>query len=158
MTNPRLVEDLLITLNRKLPFEVPNLKSRFRVWSEKDKYRWKEDESVWKQVRGLSYEQYEVYFDGEFVCFFDLGMTMDQTVLEVMKGLIPLFKSGKVFINESMYEVRALKAAEDRKKAHEIEIAAPTTPEEKILAEVLTRVAKKRNKKVVTKKAAHAIN
>ncbi len=47
------------------------LTDRFVVISELEKYRWKEDESVWSQKRGKSAEQYEVYFDSELFVFSD---------------------------------------------------------------------------------------
>mgnify|MGYP001014975963 CR=1 FL=1 len=147
MTNKWLVNDLKSEVERSMPFKVPNFKMRLGVWAERDKYRWKEDESVWSQVMGKAYEAYEVYFDGEFVCFFNVGMTMQSVVIEILQGILKLFKEKKVYLNPEMYRIAA---EEERKQKEAIDkaikekVSKAQTPEEKVLGEVLLRVKKKR--------------
>lgn len=113
------------------------LKDRLRIISELEKYRWKEDESVWSQKRGITKEQYEVYFDSEFVCFFGLEETQDQAYLRVMENILRLYKDKKIYWNTVLYEVNAPKKVEEK-------LPEATTPEEKLLREAVKRSRKKR--------------
>lgn len=116
------------------------LKDRLRIISELDKYRWKEDESVWSQKRGLTKEQYEVYFDGEFVCFFGLDDSQDQAYLRVMENILRLYKDKKIYFNPAMYEINA-------PKADVVPLPTANTPEEKLLREAVKRSRKKKGKR-----------
>lgn len=139
--------DLKRDIESKLPFKVPDFSMRMGIWSETEKYRWKEDESVWNQVKGLAKEAYEVYFDGEFVCFFDLSMTMEQVVIEIMQGMSKLFKEEKIYLNPETYRVIAKQKAEEQKiidDALKTKVRNASTPEEKILGEALLRAKNKR--------------
>lgn len=116
------------------------LKDRLRIVSELDKYRWKEDESVWAQKRGRAPEQYEVYFDGEFLCFFGLEESQDQVYLKVMENILRLYKAKKIFWNPIMYEINKPKKVEEK-------LPEATTPEEKIFREAIKRSRKKKGKR-----------
>jgi len=120
-----------------------SLKNRLNIVSELDKYRWKEDESVWKQKRGKSAYQYEVYFDTEFVCFFGSDEGIDRAYLKVLEGILKLYKEKKIFWNLDLYEVyypTVKPEAEVLPKA--------TTPEERLVKEAVRRVRAKKGKNV----------
>lgn len=112
-----------------------SLEKRFRIVAELEKYRAGEDESVWKQKKGASPYQYEVYFDGEFVCFFGLEDSEDQVYLRIMENILRLYKDKKIFWNPVLYEVNKPKVEEKLPEA--------TTPEEKLLREAVKRSKKK---------------
>lgn len=128
-----------------LEFDFP-LKDRLKVVSELDKYRWKEDESVWAQKRGRAAYQYEVYFDAEFVCFFGSDEGIQRAYLKVLEGLLKLYKEKKIFWNKELYEVYypTVKPVEDT-------TPAATTPEEKLVKEAVRRVRAKKGKNVKSK-------
>lgn len=120
-----------------------SLSGRLKVISELEKYRYKEDESVWKQKRGTAAYQYEVYFDDEFVCFFGADEGIDVAYLKVLEGLLKLYKEKKIFWNKELYDVYYPKT-----KPEEIKLPEATTPEEKIVREVYKRQAKRKGKRV----------
>jgi hypothetical protein len=116
------------------------LVNRLRVIAEVEKYRWKEDESVWSQKRERSPLQYEVYFDDEFVCFFGLEDTQDQAYIRVMENLLKLYKEKKIYWNTFLYEFNK----PEKKVVKEKEA---TSPEEKIIKEAFKRADKKKGKR-----------
>lgn len=116
-----------------------SLNGRLKVISELEKYRWKEDESVWAQKRGKASYQYEVYFDDEFVCFFGADEGIERAYLKVLEGLLKLYKEKKIFWNKELYEVYY-----PTQKPEEVKLPEATTPEEKIVREVYKRQAKKK--------------
>lgn len=118
-----------------------SLKDRLSIWAEVDKYHWKEDESVWKQKRGKASLEYEVHFDGEFICFFSLSDSEDEAYIKILEGIRDKYKDGKIHWNKELYEF-------DKPKEDVVELSKPTTPEEKILTEVVKKQAKRTNKKV----------
>lgn len=124
-----------------------DLKDRLVIWAEIDKYRWKEDESVWRQKRDKDAKAYEITFDGEFVCFFDTNDTPEEVRLRALEGIRDLFNNQKIFFNKEMYAVREAKIEEQNR----VEMEKPTTPEDKILTEVVKKHAKRRGKKVIIK-------
>jgi len=121
------------------------LKDRLHIVAETEKYKWREDESVWKQKKDKAPLQYEAYFDGEFVCFFGTQMTELEAYCEVLKGIRELYKSGKIHWNKELYEF-------DKKPVEEIVLDAPDSPEDYILTEVVKKHAKKSGKKVKLQK------
>lgn len=127
-------------------FSMP-LKDRLAIWAEVDKYRWKEDESVWRQKKGLSPTSYEVSFDGEFVCFFDTSETLDKAYVNVLEGIRKLYSEGKIFFNKELYAVREAELTAQKT----VEMDAPTTPEDKIITEVVKKQANRSGKKVKLK-------
>ena len=131
-------QDVFDKVQRDFQFPLTN---RLQIVSELDKYRWKEDESVWKQKRGLSAYQYEVYFDGVFVCDFGSDAGLDKAYLAVLEGLLKLYKDKRIFWNKELYEVYYPTPKNEPPKLKEA-----TTPEEKMVKEALERVAKKTKK------------
>jgi len=144
-TFSKLVAD---KLDHELGGTFKNLTKRIRIWSEVDKYNWKEDESVWRQKREKDAKDYEIYFDGEFVTFVSDKDGVQHGYLKVLEGLRDLYKEGKIFVNEEMYKVREAEEEEKRKKAKEVELPKATTPEEKVVAGAIEKMAKKKGKKV----------
>jgi nicotinic acid phosphoribosyltransferase len=154
MDTSKISRDMKRVFENALPFHIPNFTQRLRITADVDKYKWKEDESIWLQKKDRSVHSFEVLFDGEFVCFFDLSQTEAQVLLQMLDGLRSLFKSEKVFIHEQMYEVQKAKWEADKT----IELEGGSTPEEKIITEVIKKQAKKKGKKVVVKEKKNVIH
>lgn len=129
----------------------PNASKRIRVWVETEKYRWKEDESVYNQKKGKTAPQYEVYFDSEFVCFIDSEKGKSMALITFLEAIRDLYKQEKIYINTEMYQVKQAVEEEKNRKLTTIELQKPTTPEDKMLTEIVKKSAKKRGKKVVLK-------
>jgi hypothetical protein len=126
-------------------FSMP-LKGRFVVVPETEMYRWKEDESLWKQKKELSPNVYQCFFDGEFVCFFD--RSEDQAVVyhRALKGMTDLYKAKKIFFNKEMYAIEEEKRkAQTKAKEEAFKQIEATTPEEKMIKEAFTRARKKKH-------------
>ncbi len=122
------------------------LVNRLRIIAEVDKYRWKEDESVWAQKRERTPLQYEVYFDDEFVCFFGLEDSEDQAYLKVLESITKLYREKKIYWNKVLYEINKPEVKPEPK------MKEATTPEEKIVKEAFARVAKKKGKRAKSAK------
>lgn len=135
-------------IDRELGVTFHNLIKRIRVVPEVEKFRWREDESVWEQKRDKTAKNYEVYMDGEFVCFVMETDGEQKAYLRTLEGIRDLYNQGKLFVNESMYKIKEAEAEEKARKAKEIEMPKPTTPEEKIVAGAIEKMAKKKGKKV----------
>lgn len=141
--------DIQKALEDQLHGTFPNPHKRIKVWAETDKYRWKEDESVWNQKRGNTAPQYEAHFDGEFVCFIDSSKGMTYNIIEFLEAIKNLYRSGKIFVHPEMYQIiQAEKEAKQREKDTVI-IPSASTAVEKMIANTLTKSAKKRGKKVI---------
>lgn len=136
-------------ITRELSGTFPHCEKRVRILAETDKYHWKEDESVWRQKRGIDSKVYEVYFDGEFVCFVDEAQGEQAAWREFIEKFRDLYKIGSIFVHEAMYKVKEAEAEAKAKKSMEVEIPTSHSPEEHIIAEVLIKNAKKNNKKVI---------
>jgi hypothetical protein len=136
-------------IGRELSGMFPNAEKRVRVWADVDKYRWKEEETIWNQKRGISSGNYEVYFDKEFVCFADDGRGLQEAWKTFIEKFRDLYKLGKIFVHEEMYKVKEAEEDARIEKTKIAEIPTASTPEEKIVAEVIIRAAKKKGKKVV---------
>jgi hypothetical protein len=141
-------KQLADTLDSELGGTFKNLPKRIRIWSEVDKYNWKEDESVWRQKRGKDAKDYEFYMDGEFVCSFIDRDGIKSAYLRVLEGIRNLYKEGKLFVNEEMYKIKEAEEEEKRKKSNEVELPKAHTPEEKMVAGAIEKMAKKKGKKV----------
>lgn len=125
-----------------------NLEKRITIWAEVDKYRWREDESVYNQKIGLTSKVFECSMDGEFICFFDEKHSKQQSFLTFCEALKKLYQEGKIFVHEEMYEVKNAAENERIEKAMTVEVPEAHTPEEKVVADVLIKQAKKKHKKV----------
>lgn len=148
MDTKQISRDMKRVFETALPFRIPNFSQRLRITADVDKYKWKDEVSIWEQKQERTKHNFEVLFDGEFVCFFDLSQSESQALTAMLQGLRKLFAEEKIFINPRMYEVQAAK----REAENTIEVDAPENEGEEILTEVIKKQAKKRGKKVVTKK------
>jgi len=128
----------------------PNADKRLAIWAETEKYRWKEDESVWNQKRGNTAPQYEAHFDGEFICFIDSSLGVSSNLVEFLTNLKKLFSERKIFIHEEMYAVEAAKKAEANKQ-EDLVIPKSTSEADEVIVKVIKKHAKKRGRKVVQK-------
>lgn len=130
----------------------PNAKQRIRVWLDIHKFKVGEDEDIWKQSRGITQKEGEVYFDGEFVCSFTESQTPSEVMVVFLNSIKRLYKEGKIFVHEGVYRIRAEEARQKRLKQEQDEIAAIPTArnkEEEILREVIVKA--KKNKKLLKK-------
>jgi len=128
----------------------PNSDKRIRVWAEIDKYKWKEDDDVWKQKKGITAPQYEVHFDGEFVCFIDSQKTEKYNLSEFLINIRKLYRDGKIFVNVEMYEVKKAEA-EAKNKVSDLIIPKAENEAEAMIVETIKKQAKKRGRKVISK-------
>jgi len=142
--------DIQHLIENRLVGIFPNANKRISIWAETDKYRWKEDESVWKQKRGMTPNEFEAYFDGEFICFMKESDGLNYNLILFLNKIKEMYRLGKIFVNQEMYKVREAEEQAKQEAAKKIEVPKATTPEEKIVLEVLKRTVKK-GKKVVEK-------
>lgn len=124
----------------------PNSEKRITIWADVDKYK-HEEEDVWNQAKGRTAPQYEVHFDGEFVCFIDAGKSDRYNLSEFLTNFKRLYVMGKIFIHPEMYEVKqAEKEALEQKE--DLIIPTPTNEAEATIVEVIKKQSKKRKRKV----------
>jgi hypothetical protein len=128
----------------------PDTPKRLAVWAETDKYKWKEDESVWKQKRELTAPQYEAHFDNEFVCFLDSSKGERYCLFTFLSGINELYKAEKIFVHVGIYEI---KEAERKAKADNdvLEVPKAKNEAEDMIVKVIKKQAKKKKRKVVEK-------
>jgi hypothetical protein len=128
----------------------PNSEKRITIWAEVDKYK-HEEEDIWNQAKGRTAPQYEVHFDGEFVCFIDSSKSDRYNLSEFLGNIRQLYSSGKIFVHPEMYEVKqAEKEALEHKE--DLIVPTPTNEAEATIVEVVKKQAKKRKRKVKFKK------
>lgn len=123
----------------------PNAKNRLRVWSDVDKFNWKEDEDIWKQHKGLAKREYEIYFDREFICSFFEDSDFQDVYILFLTALKKLFKDGKIFNHEEVYKVKDEEARQKKLAQEAAELAAIPTArnkEEEIVREVIIKSRK----------------
>lgn len=119
-----------------------SLKNRLHIAPEIRMYKPGEDVGIWTQRRNDAWE-YQVYFDGEFICFLSINDSKNAAYYKVMKNLLEAYKSKKIHFNLRLY-------AEDSERRKEYEknnkpqnpIKSPKTSEEKMLHEVFERASK----------------
>ncbi len=129
----------------------PNCEKRLSIWAEVDKFKWKEDESVWNQAKGKTAPQYEVHFDSEFVCFLDSGKSDKYNVYEFLLNIKKLYQEGKIYVHTEMYAVKEAELQEKRDK-DVLEIPEATNEGEAIMVEVIKKQAKRKKRKTKIKK------
>lgn len=117
------------------------LKDRMIIIPEVDRFRIKEDESITAQVKSEKYE-YEVYFDGEFVCGFSVAQHPQRVRIEILKGLKQLILDNKIYFDKKKYELEAeeIKKAKIEKRERLERIAKQfTSPEEKLVVAAIEK-------------------
>lgn len=121
-----------------------DLKDRMIVIPEVDRFRIREDESITSQVKTEKYE-YEVYFDGEFVCGFSVIQHPQRVRIEILKGLKRLIQDSKIYFDKKKYELEEekLKIAKKEKRERLDKIAKQfTAPEEKLVVAAIEKHVK----------------
>lgn len=132
---------------RELP-QFPNMIKRLRIYSETEKYNWREDESVWAQKRGKTPEEGDVYMDREWVSAYNVKDGENKAFTLFLEGLRDLYSKGKIFINESAYIIKEEqdKIKEQNEKA--LEIPEARNEIEGMIVESVKKEAKKRRRKI----------
>ncbi len=80
-----------------------SLSNRLAIVAEVEMYRKGEDQTLWTQDKEENYV-YQVFFDGEFVCFFNIREDVQKVYLRVLKGLLKLYKEKKIHWNKFLYD------------------------------------------------------
>jgi len=130
---------LVVKLMQK-DFQFP-IDERLIVIPEVDKYRIKEDESIMDQVKTSQYE-YDVYFDGEYVCGFSISQHPQRVRINILLGLKRLITDGKIYWDKMKYkELEENERQAKRDKIHRMETIAKkfTSPEEKLVVAAIEK-------------------
>lgn len=118
-----------------------NIDDRLFVIPEVDKYRINDDESIQNQVKTYQYE-YDVYFDGEYVCGFSVSQHPQRVRINILLGLKRLITEGKIFWDKMKYQELEEKARQAKKdKMHRMETIAKKfrSPEEKLIVAAIEK-------------------
>lgn len=97
---------------------------RITVWADVDKFKWKEDESVWNQKKGNTQHVFSVYFDNKFVAYARMDMTEQDMVAEFWKGFLEKYEldednDNKIWINKEIYDIKRREKEEKERKEKE---------------------------------------
>ena len=142
--NSSFARGLAEKIIKELP-QFPYLANRLRIYSETDKYNWKEDESVWKQKRKLSPEEGEIYLDGEFISPYNAKDGEMKAYVRFLGELQTAYVQRRVFVHSEMYEIaRAEKEAQNKP----LEVPEARNIVEEIIVDNIKKSAKKRKRKV----------
>lgn len=134
-------------INHEIGEVFKNTPKRLRIWSDVDKFNWKEDESIWKQHKGLASKEYEIYFDREFLCTFSDKQTLEDIVIVFLNSLKRLYKEGQIYVHEEVYKVKDEEARQKRLAQEAAELAAvpqATSREEEIVRDVVVKTKKRK--------------
>jgi len=142
----KFAQELADKLIYELGKTFTGISGRLSIWSEAEKYNWTEDESVWKQKKGLAAEEGECYFDNEFVSAYNARDGVTTAYVKFLSGLNTLYKEGKIFINKEMYQVKAAEE-ELRSDKSALEIPEARNETEQMMVEIVKKQAKKRGRK-----------
>lgn len=121
-----------------------SLVDRMVVIPEVDKFRIKEDESIMAQVKSEKYE-YEVYFDGEYVCGFSVDQHPQRVRIEILKGLKQLILDSKIYFDKRKYELdeeRAKKVKKEKRERLDRIAKQFKSPEEKLVVAAIEKHVK----------------
>lgn len=128
----------------------PHAAKRLRVWADEDKFNWKEDEDIWKQHRGLTKKEYEIYFDREFITSFSESDDINLVRAQFLRALKNLYRDGKIFVHEEVYQIKDEEEKQKRLAKEAAELASIPTArnqEEALLREVIVKSKTKKRKK-----------
>lgn len=147
---------LVLQLEKQNIFKT-DIADRVTVRADINTFKYKEDESVWKQFRGKTARYFEAYFDGMNICDFTDAEPQLAIVTKFMVGLRNCLLTGKVHINPTQAQQEKAVAAvieekkidenEDRKKLEKIDNMALERKEDKIRQKLLKRVVAKKIEK-----------
>lgn len=125
-------------MQKDFGFDISN---RMIAIPEVDKFRINEDESIQTQVKTEKYE-YEVYFDGEFVCYFSITEHPQRVRINILKGLRDLIKNNKIYWDPKKYEeLEEEKKQRKKDRRHKLETIAKkfNSPEEKLVVTAIEK-------------------
>lgn len=118
-----------------------SIKDRLIIIPEVARFRIKEDASIMDQVKTENYD-YEVYFDGEFVCHFGVSQHPQRVRIEILKGLQSLIKADKIYWDLKKYDLLEESEKQAKKdKRHRMNTIAKkfTSPEEKLVVAAIEK-------------------
>lgn len=126
-----------------------NLKKRVYIPADIEMFRWKEDESVWRQKREKAPHYYTVYFDNEFICGFSEADSIEKVMLDWWRGFKKAYEEKKIDLDEqksiALREAREQQQKDLKKELdRKIEALPNQTETQKLAKEVIKRVAKKK--------------
>lgn len=124
------------------------LKNRLHVAAEVKMYRKGEDEGIWNQAKNEQFE-YQVYFDGQFICYLSINESKKGAYYKALKGIFEAYKDKKIYFNQRMYtEEDDLLKDKKRSDDQSNRLLNPKTEDDKFFAEVFKKVGeeKKRDK------------
>lgn len=133
-----------------------DIRSRVSIFADVEKFRWKDDESVWAQKREKAPQVFSIYFDYEFVCYFDTSHDIKLFMLSFWKGLKELYKSNRIRLNKREAQEDRLKREveqikkekEEKKRIDNLDESTPTTKMAKELTKKLNSNAKRKKGKL----------
>lgn len=143
-TLSKLVSDKIL---KEMNGIFPNASTRLRIWSDVDKFNWKEDEDIWKQKTGRVSKEYEIYFDREYLCMFSEDDSVDQAYLIFLNSLKRAYKEEKIYVNEQMYVIKDEEAKIKSEAQFQAEIEAipkARNSQEEIVREVVVKTKKRK--------------
>lgn len=114
-----------------------HFEDRIKVISDTSMFKWKEDESVWKQKKGLSKTMYQCYFDGEHMCTFEEDENLDQIALDYFKTFKEKYQKKMIRLSPKDYKLE-----QEVKKLDPLKDVKATTKEEKMALEIVKKVQK----------------
>jgi len=139
----QLADKIIVELGRTFP----KITERLSVWDETEKYNWKEDESVWKQKKGLAPGEGECYFDRQFISAYLQRDGVTNAYVRFLSGLSEKYKNGEIFVHPEIYMIKAeeakLKAEKDA-----LEVPEARNEGEQMVSDIIVEHAKKRRRKV----------
>jgi hypothetical protein len=145
------VKEALLYIIRKdmadLDISPAELPERVDVLADTEHYNPGEDESVWKQKKGMTPKYYEVYFDLVWVC--DFLEKEPQTVVRhrFLTRFLKLYESGDIRLTKGLAKQLKEAAQEGKKKQQEeaLKKLPDATPEQKAAKEIVTELVKEQN-------------
>lgn len=147
------IKDKFISAISKQTGFIQDIGKRLRVESDLDTFNYKEDKSIWHQKRGDVARYYTVYFDDVFILGFEDTELPEATFLRFFRALHELARQGKVVLDKYKAKEEQMIAEELTKQAKKekqklIDDLPEDTKEHSMAKEVIKRV----NRRVSTKR------
>ena len=117
------------------------LPDRVKIVGDLEKYRYKDDESLWKQAKGYVPKDYSLYWDDEFICRFNTHHHIEFVLSLFWTGLREAYKSHKIGLLERLPDPED-KVKEALKRVDDMKL---TTPIEKQAKEVVKKLIKRKH-------------
>lgn len=137
-----------IALKRRLLLELNghfdksfNLDKRIQIVGDLEKFRYKEDVSLWNQAKGNSEKEFSLYWDDEFICRFNTGHHIEFVLSMFWHGLKQAYKDHKIGLLERLLDVED-NIKDQLKKIDDMSL---TTPIEKQAKDVVKKLIKRKH-------------